>query len=819
MNRPRWQHDGVMLGLIALAVCGFFWRAALLQGTFFVQDMMIQNYPFRDFFARALGEFSLPLWAPEINCGFPLFAEGQAGVLYPFNLLAALLLPTWAALNYNIIFHFWLAGTGAYGLLRVLQCLPAAALVGGLSYCCSGYLVVRAMSPNYVDVCAWMPVCLLLVELALQRGQWRLVLAAALVVGLQWLAGHPQAAFYSAGASSLFALYRGWRQGWRLTALLALGVPLLGLGLAAIQLLPTAELVRVSSRGQGVSLEQFVGMSLPPERLITLLLPNFFGNDATGSYWGQREGFFIQLCPYMGVLPLFLSLVALRRRRDQYTCFFCVLGSLALILSLGHYTEFFALLHKFPGLKFFRIPTRFLLWLALAVAMLAGLGLDQILRSPRRSGAGSWWVCGILAALAVGMAWNNHGVLWGETGELRRVGGEKLAALLHYQQELRWDLVRCLLLLGLGAAVATSQGRAGWRLRVLPWVVPLAVYVDLYSFGAHFNGVIEPEVYLRQPETAARIHEDAGIETGLAPRLLSLISEENSPYDWHSGWGVDQHFYRQYPQTLRMYTASQYGLAGALPGWSPLHLTRHWEFMRAYPGVMDLAGVRYVLSCRPLAGRSLEALADGEVKVYRNRTALSRAYLVPGFRLTSGTRERLELLVDPSFDPRHEVLLEADPGPMGGVGRPVGSVRVKSYAPEEVQLEVEGSQGGMLVLSDTYYPGWRAFVDGEERPIFQANHVFRAVPVQAGTREVIFRYEPDSFRNGLWLSVLSLAVLGLMGWRLGRSTLQIRALADPETGKLRLWTLQVLLIVLVHALVHQWPVWVQSLERSRVLGN
>jgi hypothetical protein len=808
-----------MLGLIALAVLAFFWRAALLQGTFFVQDMMIQNYPFRDFFARALREGAFPLWAPEINCGFPLFAEGQAGVLYPFNLVAALLLPTYAALNYNVVFHFWLAGAGGYGLLRAFGCLRPAALVGGLTYCCSGYLVVRAMSPNYLDAAAWMPVGFLLVELAIQKGQWRLVLAAAAVAGFQWLAGHPQAAVYSAGANSLFALYRGWRQGWRLAGLLAAGVPLLGTGLAAVQLLPTAELVQVSSRGQGLSLEQFLSMSLPPERLITLLLPNFFGNDASGSYWGQREGFFIQLCPYMGVVPLFLSLVALRRRRDEYTCFFCALAGLALVLSLGRYTEVFAPLYQVPGLNFFRIPSRFLLWLALAVAALAGLGLDQILRSPRRSGAGSWWAAAALGGLALAMAWVNHEVLWEGAGELRRHGGERLAALLRYQGELRWDLVRCLVLLPLGAAMAASQGRQGWRLRALPWIAPLAVFLDLYSFGARFNGVLEPEVYLRRPEAAALILEDAREPGGMAPRVLSLVSEENSPYDWHGGWAVDPTSYRRYPGTLRMYAASQYGLAGALPGWSPLHLARHWEFARAYPGVMDLAGVQYVVSYRPLSGRSLEALAEGEVKVYRNRTALPRAYLVPGYRVVPQSRERLQLLASLEFDPRREVVLETDPGRPGTTGLPGGRVRVISYAPEEVHLELEGAQEGFLVLSDTYYPGWRAQVDGVEQPIFRANHVFRAVPVQAGSREVVFRYQPPSLRQGLWLSALALGALAAIGWGGRKKPLPVKALPLREDGQLRSWTLQALLVVLVHALVHQGPVWLQSLERSRVLGN
>lgn len=819
MNRVEWRREAAMLGLIGLAVFAFFWRAALLQGTFFVQDMMMQNYPFRELAARALRGMSLPLWAPEINCGFPLFAEGQAGVLYPFNLLAALLLPTYAALNLNIVLHLWLAGAGTYGFLRALGCLRVAALVAGLSYCCSGYLVVRAMSPNFLDVCAWMPVSMLLVELALQRGQWRLVLAAALVAACQWLAGHPQAALYSAGACSLYALYRGWRQGWVVVGVLAIGVPILGAGLAAVQLLPTAELVQVSSRGQGLTLEQFAAMSLPPERLITFLLPNFFGNDATGSYWGGAEGFFIQLCPYMGVLPFFLALVAVRRRRDEYTCFFAVLACLALVLALGRYTELFPFLYQIPGLKAFRIPTRFLLWMALAVAVLAGLGLDHILRSPKKVGAGSWWAALLLAAGALVMVSQNSGLFWAEAGELSRHGAQGLAALLHYQQELRWDLVRCLLLLGLAAAVASSQGRVGgWR-RVVPAVVAVAVFVDLYSFGARFNGVVDPGVYLRQPETAARIHEDAPTRAGMAPRVLSLVSEENSDYDWHAGWAVDLRSYQAYPQTLRMYTAGLYGLDGALPGWSPLHLTRHWEFTRAYPAVMDLAGVQYLVTSRPTSGRSLEAIADGEVKVYRNLTALPRAYLVPGYRVLTATRDRMQALTDPAFDPRREVLLEADPQLPQGEGQTRGEVVVRSYTPGEVHLEVEGGGGGLLVLSDTNYPGWRALVEGQERPILTANHVFRAVALHPGERDVVFRYRPDSLRFGWWLSALSAMLVAVLAWRFGRATFAVVQATGPELGKVRLWALQVLLIVLVHAAVVQGPLWMASLERSRILGH
>ena len=166
MSKKELGKDLGVAAILAAGVLFFFRRAALLQGTFFVQDVMVQNYPFRDFFGRALKEFRLPLWSPEINYGFPLFAEGQAGALYFFNLLASISLPTFVGLNYNLIFHFWIAALGTYAFLRTLGCLRLAALSGGITYAFSGFLVVRAMSFNYLDVCDWMPVFFLLVECA-----------------------------------------------------------------------------------------------------------------------------------------------------------------------------------------------------------------------------------------------------------------------------------------------------------------------------------------------------------------------------------------------------------------------------------------------------------------------------------------------------------------------------------------------------------------------------------------------------------------------------------------------------------------------------
>ncbi|NKB67451.1 MAG: YfhO family protein [Candidatus Latescibacteria bacterium] len=805
-NGRGWALD---LALLAAATLVFFHRAALLQGAFFVQDVMIQNYPFRHFFAQALGRGELPLWAAAINCGFPLFAEGQAGPLYPLNILMALLLPTYAALNYAVIFHLWLAGAGTYSFLRLLGCLRPAALLGGLTLALSGFLVIRAMSPNYLAVCAWVPFLFLLVELSLRRQRPFYLLLAAAVVGLQSLAGHPQAMVYGLGAALLYGFYGGWvyRAAWPYWALLA-GVPVLGGGLAAVQLLPTAELVQVSARGGGLPWEQFVQMSLPPERLLTLWLPNFFGNSGTASYWGREAGFFIQLCGYMGIIPLLLALVAGFERRHRPTLFFWALAGAGLILSLGRFTSIFHLLYQIPGLDFFRIPTRFLQWFAFAVAVLAGLGLDQVLRTAGGRRHWGWaWMGGLLLvglAAAVGI---NYKVLVEAV-----VSGEEW--LRFYRADLLADSLRtgALLILGSWLLVSRNARRAAWLL-------PLLVAADLYSFGGRFNAVIDPEVYQTPPASARAILEDAEDRakgTPVAPRILSLVSEKNSSYDWHSGWVHDRTSYAGYAGTLRMYTGSQFGLANALPGWSPLHLQRHWEFVRGYLGFVDIADVQYLLHSGPLERGGFDLIHQEVVWVYRNRVVPPRAYFADQYRVLA-PEEGLSYMRSRSFAAGQHAYLEEEPSEP--VVRSGGQPQIVAYQDERVDIEIAGGGSGLLVLSDTYYPGWQVFADGRELPLLRANHVFRGVVLPEGTKQVVFGYQPASFSWGLGITVATLVIWSALLWGLRRRRLDMRgAGAEPDLPPLRSLATQIVLIALVHGLVSRWPLWADALERCRALG-
>ena len=782
----EWRKDLGVAGLLGAAVAIFFWPAAALEGAFFVQDVMVQNHPFRDFFARALRQGQLPLWNAAINCGFPLFAEGQAGALYPPNVILALMLPTWAALNWNIVLHLWLAGVGMYALVRAFGAVRPAALCAGLCYALSGYMVVRAMSPNFIAVCAWLPLLFWLVDRILNRGRFFYVLLFALVIGLQLLAGHPQAALYGAVAVAGYWLYRSWVQGAGWVAWLVLaGAFVLGAAIAAVQLVPTAELVQLSNRGAGLSWPSFVAMSLPPERLATLLWPNLFGNSAHGTYGSREMGFFIQLCAYVGAVPLFLAWAALRERREGQVGFFTVLALAGLVLALGKYTAIFSFFHQIPGFSLFRIPTRFLLWFALGASVLCGLGLDQVLRRERQRPASGWLLAAVLGAASVGLLWASGVALFGDGSEPTR-----------YIHHLRGDGLRLVGALVIGVWLLSRRAR-----RAAAWAAPVAIFVELYSFGADFNGTIEPTAYTETPATAREILAD---HTAAAPpRIVSLVNERNSPFDWHGGWVYDLESYRRYNETLRMYSGGLYGVANALPGWSPLHLYRHGEFARGYPSFAALAGVEYAV--RYSRGEGFE--------VQRLSTALPRAYVVGQFHLANSPRAGLSYMAR-GFPMRREVVLEKAPTTSVGPG---GAAQIVRYEDEEVAVSLTDSAGGILVLSDTYYPGWRAFVDGVERPILRANHVFRAVEVPAGAQEVVFSYEPDSFRYGLLISVAAVALWLGLAWGGRRLILPpVQDLPADAGAEWRVWAALGALVFVLHAIATQGPLWSEWIERLRL---
>ncbi|MCZ7540482.1 MAG: YfhO family protein [Anaerolineae bacterium] len=286
-------------------------RALLGGETLFWGLPTLQFYPWREFAFAELRAGRLPAWNPYLGAGAPLLANYQTAIFYPPNWLM-LALPGPLAMSLLALAHVLWAALGMWRLAGALGLTLFGRGISALSYALGGYLIARLGSFPTHDAAAWLPWVIWLAHRAITRRGWRDAGGLALAVGLLLLAGHAQTAWYGLLGAGAYALWADRRDSWRLRArgliLAGLGVAL-GAGIAAVQLIPTAEYLRLSDRSGGLGYAALTNLSYHPARLLTLLMPHFFGTPADGGVF--TEGIFFEDAAYLGVIPLIAAGAAL----------------------------------------------------------------------------------------------------------------------------------------------------------------------------------------------------------------------------------------------------------------------------------------------------------------------------------------------------------------------------------------------------------------------------------------------------------------------------------------------------------------------------
>ncbi|MFH1485283.1 MAG: YfhO family protein, partial [Chloroflexota bacterium] len=780
-----------------------------------ISDMVLQNLPWRDFVQESFLNGRLPLWNPYVVCGMPFLAGGQGGALYP---LWTLLLPVPPPVAYGwfSFLHLFLGGAFLYFYMRVINVSRLGAVVSAVTFAFSGQLVVSLLWPMVVSTAIWLPLLLAIIESILKnvgRSErpfefarivpW--LIAGAVVTAVMLLAGHLEYSFYvlfTAGAYSAFRLAVLLFRGRRLRpvagpAILLLVMIGLGLGLAGLQLLPFAELSRENYRAGQVSYEDVVGWALPVRHLPAFLMPDFFGNpthhsylnvldgrvepvgaltDAAGSerhypFWGVKN--YVEGMAYVGVFPLILAVIGFIRLRRQQTWFFGIFAVFSLFLAFGSplYWLFF---HGIPGFDQLHSPFRWLFPYAFSVAVLAGIGAEALCPGGESEARRKTVTCFGAAVAATG------GLILLVLLVSRLLGQGSLAlaeALLDrshslamafsgpqmlYSYFFRNFLVLALLLVAGGLVVAYVSSRPRWTLACVA-VVGIIV-IDLFYFGYDFNSASNPELLRSTPPSVKRLKEDKSLY-----RVVSFGYEDVLPPVTAMLWDVQD--IRGYDTMIPKRYVDFWSLMEEPHGllYSKIHKLVERKSLES--PLLDLMNVKYVLTTSTLDVAGFSRVYQGEIDIYRNEDVLPRAFAVFGEKRARGREQALAALSDPAFAPGKVVIIEsAEALPyLAPSQESYLPAQVTSYEPDRVVVEVEMPREGYLVLSDTYFPGWRAQVDGQEKPVLRADHVFRAVRLQEGKHTVTFRYSPDSFKLGLYVSFLSFALLMLglayCGWR------------------------------------------------------
>jgi O-antigen/teichoic acid export membrane protein len=781
-------------------------------------DLVLQNVVWKEFLRDALLRGLAPLWNPLIFGGVPFLAAAQSSPFYPATLLHVVTTPD-RAFGLGAVLNLWIAACAMFAFGRSLRLGRGPAAIMGLTWSLSSLLVVNTVFPMIQAAMAWTPLLLAGVEStarAIERrpgpllptgrtAAWWLTLAGC--TALIALAGHPEMLYYAGLTAVAYTVFRGVvvarrvhaGAGTRLVAWVgAAGAT--GLLVAAIQLVPLGELAASSSRSEA-AYETAVGHSFSIRQAFSFVLPNVFGNPAhhryfdlttrsirtldTNAMWGTTwidgSGWtptknYVEAAAYVGILPLLLAVIGILGSPRRERWFFGGLGLIAASFAFGLPT--YRLLYVLPGIEQLRTPFRWTFPLLLAVTVLAGLGADRLSwRVPSRSARIAALVAATFGAAALGIlatAWLYpqrwvsimstvaEAVPGADTVALAAFPDMGAFAGYAYLQSVHGAAF--LLLGGLTVALLVRSRGAG-----IAWYTACALAAaDLLLASRGFLPAVDPDLSTLKPQSVSIVQDAVDVKWG------RVVGFGDGKALWPNSlmrFGVPD--LRGYDSLIPAWTAESISRIEDQSDW--LQYNRIGDLTEPaslnHPLLRALAG-RYIVSGTTLDVPGLIELHDGAVKVYENSAALPRAWVVPQTKVITDRAQLLEELA--TFDPEAEVLLEEVPDDRlwtlqaPGRQRP-GPARVSRDTGNELILDVYSSGSAMLVISDAWFPGWRAWVETAtesgrsetEVPVFRANGMLRAVPIPAGQSFVRMDYFPMSIKIGLYGSFLGILLMGL----------------------------------------------------------
>ena len=832
-GKIKWVRSTDLLAGLTLFFTSLLFFVDLFGKRYLLTERDLGPYfiPPRFFWVESIKHFDFPLWNPYQFSGHPFFANPQHALLYPFNVLF-FLLPFDVAFNSIIILHFFLGGFFTYLFVRDLKVNSTGALISGMIFMLSGYLLSVHSLLTILLSSVWTPLIMMFFKRAISEKGFKNEILTAIFITISFLGGGIEIVYGNFIILLLMVIFSSYPDvqfvGDKPRRYKLLGsvpihwgrmkvlfnrsksffiISILFLFLSAIQLLPFLELFHHSIRGNGISYQEATIWSFAPKDVLLFFLPDAYGYFLDMKKYWTVQCWFKTL--YTGGLPFILSLIfflfwrhvgeplcglhnraATEGRPYKIYLFwndrglYLSLMLLSLFLSLGHYNPLYSFVFKYiPFFNGIRYPAKFLYIFILVLSITAGLGFQRLTEISKESGNKRYknifiafsLTCGfLLLFLVLGHKEIEHFL------KLREIDFPQfnhLSVNLFHAKRFFFYLALFFLLIRIGDEVKWKS----WTKIILIFFLT----ADLFG-NMGFYGKEKTADYFQKTRILEMVSTDPGhfriFSTGKTiamdtpilvpdPSPFNVFKEKHLPSfnlisRLHDIWGIDVIRVKRVDDLYKAFTGA--------PSISANQL-------------IDLYGIKYIVSVTPLEGdprfeliyarleglqgRKEDLLKGNTIKLYKNRNPSPRAWLVKDFKVLD-SKTILSMMIQKEFKPRKEVLLEETPPSLtlphkgGGVGG--SEVEFISETNNRLQLHVETKGNSLLVLSDTYYPGWKAFVDGIPEKIYQANYAFRAVPLGAGTHKVEFVYDPMSFKLGAGVTFLGILGCLLIGWAVRR---------------------------------------------------
>ena len=746
-----------------------------LAGKFLVNshsDQYIAGYAFREFAAstlKATGQF--PLWNPYLFGGMPYIAAMHGDIFYPTFLLR-MVLPTDVAMTWGFIIHVFLSGLFTFGFLRAIGYSFYGSLIGGIAYMMSGQ-IASYVSPGHdgkLFVSALFPLALWMLYRGIRGGKNWAWGAFALIIGLCVLSPHPQLLQYTLLACGAYALFLAFAtldavKLPRAVAIRRLGAAfgsvVVGLAIGAVQYLPVREYVSWSPRAGGLA-DYRVATSYAwnPEELLNVYLPQFSG--MLDNYWGRN---LIHLhSDYVGVVVLVLAgaaFIGLRGDpRRKHIIFWSVALLISLLWSLGSSTPFYRIPYALiPGTKYFRAPATIFFVGTLAIALLAGAGAERFLerRVSRRYLVGWLIAGGIIAFLAS---------VGGLTSIAESFVDERLFdRVLANKKDLFIGAWRSFFFVSLTVALGLAFLRGRVSNRAAAWGLAAVMAVDLWSIERLYWLFMPPSkvIYAADPIIEALRSEPQ------PARVIALPVRPTPERDAFLGYdALMTHRIRQ----MLGYHGNQLGRYNDLVGANS-------DDNRMFsPNVLQLTNTRFFLTNIPelpfignttLVKGPVRNASGDTVYLYRFNAANPYSWVTP-VAVKAPDDQVLATLLNPRFEVTRAALFDSSANV--AVSQAIQSLppplaittSVRHYEPGKVSIDLSAPapQGSSLVVSENYYPGWTATVDGRPARLGRADYTLIGVELPSGARSVELNFTSPSYQRGKVITWIAIAVGLLM---------------------------------------------------------
>lgn len=712
-------------------------------------DALCQMIPWKIFSWDTFKAGVFPLWNPHNFSGIPHLANIQAALLYPFTYLGTIL-PYPIAWSVIVILQPLLAGLFMILFMQSIGVISYGALLAAIAFAFSQFMTVFLEYSTIGHVILWLPCSLFAIEQFIQTQKRRFFVLLAISIVLSAFAGHLQLFAASSIFIFLYSVIRSYFSDKKYLFVPLFIIFLCSFGISAMQLFPTIELASYAARSSHDMNFFLSHLLIQPKELLLFFSPDAFGNPATRNFLLTSS--YPSKALSIGLAPLvfaFGAVMFVKIRNNTHRFFIYSSVILLILLTLNPISW---LVYQLPlSVLTSSSPSNIQYLLSFSLAVLGGIGLQEWMKNNERK---KWNTLFLFIPILL-------------------IGCILFFRLFH----ILINVKNIILALGIAIPLACFIRLAKTnkqKMLLVCFIILITIGERFYVFNK-FNPFSPKEFFYPPTALTTWLKENGGIYRFWGYGYGTIAANVATGVGLYDMQGYDPLYPKRYGEFIGLsqqgtfpqtFTDANRSNAQLAPGFGKTDLMTNTNRLR----LLSLGGVKYVLdrvengSTEKTFPSSLfeKVVSMNGWNVMQNKNVSPRAFLTSEYIIATTPKEYEAILMDQTFSPIKTVLLDTVPEFASLPTSSIGTLVIKTYQPNEIVFETTTMTPSLLVLTDTYYPGWTATIDSKPTTILRADYIYRAVSIPQGNHTIIMRFNPVSVRAGIIVSISSILLVVLL---------------------------------------------------------